>query len=162
MEVESEDKIEYLIKKGVNKGDDDIILQAQAIIEARFANTGTVASTGDAGRYLQVLLAGKVHEVFIMLSLNNLHEIIACNKMFRGTIDACSVYPREIVIQALADGAAAVIFGHNHPSGTTEPSQADITITDRLVKALALVNIRVLDHVIVGKDITYFSVRGLI
>ena len=83
--------------------------------------------------------------------------------MFRGTIDSASVYPREVVKEALRLNAAAVIFSHNHPSGNSEPSRADETITKRLNEALALVDVRTLDHVIVaGSDTTSFAERGLI
>jgi DNA repair protein RadC len=82
--------------------------------------------------------------------------------MFRGTVNGASVYPREIVKQALADNAAGVILAHNHPSGVADPSQADIQITERLKKALALVDIRVLDHVIIGDETLCFSQKGLI
>ena len=102
------------------------------------------------------------HEVFAFLMLDNRNRVIAFREMFRGTIDGASVYPREVVKQALADNAAAVIFAHNHPSGVGEPSQADIRITDRLKKALDLVDIRVLDHVIVGDSVTCFAEQGLL
>jgi DNA repair protein RadC len=113
-------------------------------------------------RYLKQQLRDQPHEVFACLMLDNRNRVIAFRELFRGTIDGASVYPREVVKQALADNAAAVIFAHNHPSGIAEPSQADIHITERLTKALALVDIRVLDHVIVGDDTVCFSERGLI
>jgi DNA repair protein RadC len=90
------------------------------------------------------------------------NRVIAFRELFRGTIDGAAVYPREVVKQALADNAAAVILAHNHPSGVCEASQADIRITERLQKALALVDIRVLDHVIVGDGITCLSEQGLV
>ena len=94
--------------------------------------------------------------------LDNRNRVIAFREMFRGTIDGASVYPREVVRQALADNAAAVIIAHNHPSGVAEPSQADIRITERLKQALALVDIRLLDHVIVGDGVTCLSEQGLL
>jgi DNA repair protein RadC len=94
--------------------------------------------------------------------LDNRNRVIAYRELSRGTIDGASVYPREVVKQALADNAACVILAHNHPSGVSEPSQADIQITKRLIEALALVDIRVLDHVIVGERSLCFSERGLI
>ena len=102
------------------------------------------------------------YEVFACLMLDNRNRVIAFRELFRGTIDGASVYPREVVKQALADNAAAVIFAHNHPSGICEPSQADIRITENLQQALALVDIRVLDHVIVGDGVTCLSERGLV
>ena len=89
--------------------------------------------------------------------------MIACEELFRGTVDGSSVHPREVVKRALAHNAAAVVFAHNHPSGIAEPSQADELITRRLKEALALVDIRVLDHLIVGGDVTEsFAERGLL
>jgi DNA repair protein RadC len=112
--------------------------------------------------YLRARLRDYEHEVFACLMLDNRNRVIALRELFRGTVDGASVYPREVVKQALADNAAAVIFAHNHPSGVCEPSQADIRITERLRQALALVDIRVLDHVIVGDGVTCLSERGLV
>ncbi len=112
--------------------------------------------------YLRARLRGYDHEVFACLMLDNRNRVIAFRELFRGTIDGAGVYPREVVKQALADNAAAVIFAHNHPSGVAEPSQADIRITERLQRALALVDIRVLDHVIVGEGVTSLCERGLL
>ena len=112
--------------------------------------------------YLRTRLRDYDYEVFACLMLDNRNRVIAFRELFRGTIDGASVYPREVVKQALADNAAAVILAHNHPSGVCEPSQADIRITERLRKALGLVDIRVLDHVIVGDGITCLSERGLV
>jgi len=113
-------------------------------------------------QYLRSRLRDHRHEVFACLMLDNRNRVIAFRELFRGTIDGASVYPREVVKQALADNAAAVILAHNHPSGVCEPSQADIRITERLKKALALVDIRVLDHVIVGDETTCLSEKGLV
>ena len=113
-------------------------------------------------QYLRSRLRDYDHEVFACLMLDNRNRVITFREMFRGTIDGASVYPREVVKQALADNAAAVILAHNHPSGVSEPSQADIRITERLRKALQLVDIRVLDHVIIGDEITCLSERGLL
>jgi DNA repair protein RadC len=112
--------------------------------------------------YLRARLRDYKYEVFACLMLDNRNRVIAFRELFRGTIDGASVYPREVVKQALADNAAAVILAHNHPSGVCEPSQADIRITERLQKALGLVDIRVLDHVIVGDGINCLSEQGLI
>ena len=113
-------------------------------------------------QYLRSRLRDHNYEVFACLMLDNRNRVIAFRELFRGTIDGASVYPREVVKQALADNAAAVILAHNHPSGVCEPSQADIRITERLKKALALVDIRVLDHVIVGDETTCLSEQGLV
>ena len=95
------------------------------------------------------------HEVFACIFLNNQNEVLAIEEMFRGTIDGASVYPREVVKRCLEVNAAAVIFAHNHPSGDTTPSRADINITKVLIDALGLVDIRVLDHIIVGDGNSY-------
>ena len=112
--------------------------------------------------YLRARLRDYDYEVFACLMLDNRNRVIAFRELFRGTIDGAAVYPREVVKQALADNAAAVILAHNHPSGVCEASQADIRITERLQKALALVDIRVLDHVIVGDGVTCLSEQGLV
>lgn len=112
--------------------------------------------------FLRARLRDYDYEVFACLMLDNRNRVIAFRELFRGTIDGASVYPREVVKQALADNAAAVILAHNHPSGVCEPSQADIRITENLRAALALVDIRVLDHVIVGDGVTCLSERGLV
>lgn len=101
-------------------------------------------------RYLVALLRDRPYEVFCCLFLDTRHRLLACEEMFRGTLDGASVHPREVVREALERQAAAVILAHNHPSGVAEPSQADERITHRLREALALVEIRLLDHVIVG------------
>jgi len=121
-----------------------------------------LTSPVDTLAYLHSQLRDRQHEVFVCVMLDNRNRVIILREMFRGTIDGASVYPREVVKQALADNAAGVILAHNHPSGIAEPSQADIQITERLKKALALVDIRVLDHVIIGDETVCFSERGLI
>jgi len=100
--------------------------------------------------FLMAKLRDLKHEVFSLLYLDNQHRVIKYEELFRGTIDGAAVYPREVVKKALANNAAAVILVHNHPSGIAEPSHADRAITERLKKALELVDIRTLDHLIVG------------
>lgn len=143
--------------------------QLQAILEMANRHLGeeikrsdAITSPADTIAYLHSKLRDKPHEIFACLMLDNRNRVIAFRELFRGTIDGASVYPREVVKQALADNAACVILAHNHPSGVCEPSQADVQITERLKKALALVDIRVLDHVIVGDETLCFSERGLI
>jgi DNA repair protein RadC len=106
-----------------------------------------------AADYLLAQLRDRDHEVFCCLYLDNRHRLIGFEELFKGTIDGASVHPREVVKQALARRAAAVILAHNHPSGVAEPSRADEAITARLRDALALVDIRVVDHVIVGDGV---------
>jgi DNA repair protein RadC len=113
--------------------------------------------------YLLAQLRSYPHEIFACLFLNNRHHVISFDKMFNGTIDGASVYPREVVKRALGHNAAAIIFAHNHPSGVAEPSTADITLTRRLKTALELVDIRVLDHFVIGSnEVVSFAERGLL
>ena len=102
-------------------------------------------------QYLQLQLAHKNHEVFAVLFLDNQNRLLAMEELFRGTLSQTSVYPREVVIRALHHQAAAVVLSHNHPSGSVQPSRADEHLTQTLKAALALVDVRVLDHIIVGQ-----------
>ena len=116
----------------------------------------------DASDYLHSTMRDHKKEVFNVLMLDSQHRLISNREMFNGTINSAAVYPREIVIQALEDNAAAVILAHNHPSGDPEPSDADKNITKRIIKALALVDIPVLDHFVIGdKAAVSFAQRGL-
>lgn len=131
--------------------------QLQAVLEMVRRYLRETLTRGDALRnpadtrnYLTAQLRDRPHEVFACLFLDTRHRVIAFDEVFRGTIDGASVHPREIVKLALAHNAAALIFAHNHPSGIAEPSQADLRLTRRLREALQLVDIRVLDHLIVG------------
>jgi DNA repair protein RadC len=113
--------------------------------------------------YLQLQLASKKHECFAVLFLDNQHRLLALEEMFRGTLASTSVYPREVVLRALHHHAAAVVLAHNHPSGTVQPSRADETLTQALKAALALVDVRVLDHVIVAQGQTLsMAEKGLL
>jgi DNA repair protein RadC len=113
--------------------------------------------------YLQLQLASKKHECFAVLFLDNQHKLLALEELFRGTLTQTSVYPREVVLRALHHHAAAVVLAHNHPSGTVQPSRADETLTQALKAALALVDVRVLDHVIVAQGQTLsMAEKGLI
>ena len=100
--------------------------------------------------YLQLHLAARPHEVFAVLFLDAQHKLIALEELFRGTLTQTSVYPREVVLRALHHQAAAVVLAHNHPSGSVQPSSADRSLTNTLKAALALIDVRVLDHIIVG------------
>ena len=125
---------------------------------------GEVLSSPRAVRdYLRLLLGGRQQEVFIVLFLDTQHRVIAFEEMFYGTLSQTSVYPREVVKRALAHNSAAVILAHNHPSGLAEPSQSDRLLTDALKQALALVDVRVLDHFVVAMGQTLsFAEKGLI
>ncbi|MBX9960212.1 MAG: DNA repair protein RadC [Burkholderiaceae bacterium] len=113
--------------------------------------------------YLQLQLASKKHECFAVLFLDNQHRLLALEEMFRGTLAQTSVYPREVVLRALHHHAAAVVLAHNHPSGTVQPSRADETLTQALKAALALIDVRVLDHVIVAPGLALsMAEKGLL
>jgi DNA repair protein RadC len=143
--------------------------QLQAVLElARRSlleelQTGVALSSPHAVKqYLQLLLAPKPYESFAVLFLDVKNRLIACEELFRGTLTHTSVYPREIVKAALAHNAAGVILAHNHPSGTTDPSAADKSLTQALKQALALVDVRVLDHfVVAAREIYSFLENGL-
>jgi len=122
----------------------------------------TLSSPQDTRQYLSSQLRDYPHEVFAALFLDQRHRVICFEELFRGTIDGASVYPREVVKKALQHNAAALIFAHNHPSGVAEPSQADEQITRRLIDALKLVDVRVLDHFVVGDEVVSFAERGLL
>ena len=145
-------------------------VQIQASIELGRRYLETTLQHGDVlnnpvqtRKYLTAKLRAHTHEVFACLFLDNRHRIISFDEMFNGTIDGAHVHPREVVRSALTHNAAAVIFSHNHPSGVAEPSQADQALTRRLQDALALVDIRVLDHIVIGEGETVsFAERGLL
>ena len=123
----------------------------------------SIRSPADTEAFLQAHMRHLDHEVFCCLFLDNRHRVLCFDKLFRGTIDGTSVYPREVVKEALAVNAAAIILAHNHPSGVAEPSQADERITRRLKSALELVDIRLLDHLIIGDGrATSLASRGLL
>ena len=144
--------------------------QLQAVLEmarrhfAEILQRGNALTSPDITRaYLSAQLRGYSYEIFACLFLDNQHRVIQWEELFRGTIDGASVYPREVAKRALFHHSAAVIFAHNHPSGINEPSQADRQITDKLKQALALFDIRVLDHFIVGDGEPFsFAEHGLI
>ena len=132
-----------------------IVSEALRILEAR-VRYGDVFQTPEATRtFLALHFAPQQREVFAVMFLTTRHALISCEDLFFGTIDGASVYPREVARRALELNAAAVILAHNHPSGVPEPSRDDITLTNKPKTALALFDIRVLDHIIVGGGNTY-------
>jgi DNA repair protein RadC len=141
-----------------------IIEQALAILEGRLRVPGVaLESPADTTAYLRLQLGELEHEEFHVLLLDNRHRVLAMKRIARGTIDGASVHPREVVKAGLRFNAAAVILAHNHPSGMAEPSQADISLTRRLTDALALVDVRVLDHIVVGgTEACSFAERGML
>ena len=144
--------------------EDRLIAEAKKLLYTRLQTRDQMFSSPNATRdYLRLQLSQRQQEVFSCLFLDSQHRLIEYQELFVGTIDACSVYPREVVKATLKVNAAAVIFAHNHPSGVAEPSDADRRITDRLKEALALMDIRVLDHFIVGDhEVVSFAERGLL
>jgi len=146
-----------------NAQDDHIILNAIKILESRIKlPSDYLTSPGNTRQFLRLKLSNLEHEIFAVLFLDSQHGVIKYKEMFTGTIDGASVYPREVVKAALQHNAAAVIIAHNHPSGISSPSESDKRITQRLKDGLSLVDIRVLDHLIVGSDISSFAEQGLL
>ena len=142
--------------------EEEILSAASTILEPRIVGT-SLESPRETLEFLRTKLTRLPHEVFCCLFLDNRHRILAFEEMFRGTLNGTAVYPREIVKRALALNAAAVILVHNHPSGVAEPSRADQALTDRLRESLALIEVRVLDHIVIGDGETVsFSERGML
>jgi len=141
---------------------DEVIEAAMDEMKRRFSRGREITSPQATKEFLQLKLAHLEHEIFAVLWLDNRHRVIAFEELFRGTIDGASVHPREVVKTAMQHNAAACIFAHNHPSGVAEPSQSDLRITQRLKDALAMVEVRALDHVIVGENTCSLAERGLL
>ncbi len=140
-----------------------VLDKARAIISQRYrAGAPALTSPKRTAEFLRIKLGALDYEVFGFLALDSRHRLIEYVELFRGTIDGASVHPREVVKTALQLNAAAVILVHNHPSAVSEPSHADERITVRLRDALALVDIRVVDHLIVGESVTSLAERGVL
>ena len=140
----------------------DVLAAAESILKGRLERQGSIGSPTDATSFLRMRLGALPHEEFHVLWLDNRHRILDCQKLFTGTVDGASVYPREVVRAALSVNACAAIFAHNHPSGVAEPSAADRTITRELRDALQLIGVRILDHIVVGAECVSMAGRGLI
>ena len=159
----SEDR--FCLHKGLGQAK---FVQLKAVVEMSRRHLeekmkrGDVLSDASAVEdYLTLKLRHSPYEIFACVFLDNQHRVIEFEELFRGTIDSASVHPREVIRRVLHHNAAAVIFSHNHPSGVAEPSQADQRITEKLKQALALVDVRVLDHFIIGDEVVSFARRGL-
>ena len=138
-----------------------VLAECHALSELRRADTLT--SPAHCARFLRIRLRRREREVFAVVFLDSQHRVIQYEELFQGTIDGTSVHPREVVRAALRHNAAAVILAHNHPSGVAEPSQADVRITERLRQALGLIDVRVLDHLVVGdQEVVSLAERGLL
>jgi DNA repair protein RadC len=143
--------------------EDEVLGQALQILERRLCTGAALTSPSAVRDYLRLLLSRREHEVFVTLFLDAQHRVLSSEELFRGSLTQTSVYPREVVKAALKANAAAVILAHNHPSGVAQPSAADELITRQLREALALVDVRVLDHfIIAGTSALSFAERGLL
>ena len=167
MAVRSEDAVAYLHRAPGEQTDAqarheaDVLAEAETILRKRWTRQGSLSDPRDSAAWLRVHCASMTAEVFGVIFLDNKHRILSSRELFRGTIDGCSVAPREVVRAVIECNAAAVILYHNHPSGSAEPSSADVAITQTLKQALDLVGCRVLDHLIAGETVTSLSQRGL-
>ena len=142
---------------------DEVIQAARASLARRVSRGAVLQSPGATRDFILVELSDRSHESFCVLYLDNRHRVIAWQELFRGTIDGATVHPREVVKEALSRDSAACILVHNHPSGVAEPSHADELITRRIRESLALVDIRLLDHLIVaGGTVLSFAERGFL
>lgn len=158
------------MKLYIKRGDDFELANAEHVVKEASAllfkglKRGVAMDTPRAsGEFLRHELGALEHEVFSILMLDNRHKLIKYQQLFRGTVDGASVHPREVVKEVLACNACAVILAHNHPSGDPEPSQADELTTNRLKNALALIDVRVLDHIVVARERQIsFAERGLL
>ncbi len=140
-----------------------IVQQALELLAAEVQGADALSSPGLVKDFLRLKLGERPHEVFAVVFLDSQHRVIAFEEMFRGTLSQTSVYPREVVKEALARNAGAVVLVHNHPSGSAEPSRADEYLTSTLRQALALVDVRVLDHLVVTRtSVTSFAELGLL
>ncbi|MAB41893.1 MAG: DNA repair protein [Pseudomonadales bacterium] len=148
---------------GLNLSESEVLDWAQAILEARFKRSNYLTSPALVRSYLSAQLATEEREVFGVILLDNQHGVLSFERLFYGTLDAASVYPREVIKTVLNANAAAVIIAHNHPSGNPEPSQADIALTQRLKESLQIVDVRLLDHLVIGGNSSVsFAERNLL
>ncbi len=140
-----------------------VVEMARRALQEEMRSGDALNSPGAVRDYLKLLLGGRAQEVFMVIFLDAQHRAISSEELFHGTLTQTSVYPREVVKRALYHNAAAVILAHNHPSGVAEPSQSDRMLTDALKQALALVDVRVLDHfIIAGTSCLSFAERGMV
>lgn len=139
-----------------------VVEMSRRYLEEKMHRGNVLTDSSAVEDYLKMMLRHSPYEVFCCIFLDNRHRVIAFEELFKGTIDSASVHPREVIRRVIHHNAAAVIFSHNHPSGVAEPSQADLQITDRLKQALSLIDVRVLDHFIIGDEIVSFAQRGLL
>ncbi|MEE9310710.1 MAG: DNA repair protein RadC [Cocleimonas sp.] len=139
-----------------------VVEMSRRYLEEKIHRGDAMDNADDVKNYLQSRLQHYPFEVFSCLFLDNKHRVIEYEELFRGTIDGASVHPREVVRRVLHHNAAAIILAHNHPSGVAEPSQSDKLITQKLKQALEMIDVRVLDHFIIGDEMVSFAERGLL
>lgn len=148
---------------GAYLSDTEIVMQAFKILERRLRKDYTLGSPQAVRDYWRLTLSGKDYEVFCGAFLDVQNRLIAHEELFRGTLTQTTIYPREVVKRALHHNAASLIFAHNHPSGIAEPSRSDEALTQVLKQALALVDVKVLDHFVIGAEsVMSFAERGLL
>ena len=162
--VESENRFAGLKPDDLTEAEAESLTDlALRVLAARHRKGQAIESPAQSRAYLRLWLAERKNEVFGCIFLDNKHRVLGVEELFQGTIDGASVHPRVVVQRALEMNSASTLFFHNHPSGVCEPSQADLRITERLKQALALVDVRVLDHLIVAvEDSVSLAERGLI
>lgn len=162
--AKNEDRAVYAVPEVGQSSDDACVERALEILAGRMRKPGMAfASPADVKSYLQLSIGGLPYEAFSVVFLDVQNRLIACEQMFRGKLTQTSVYPREVVKAALKYDAAAVVLSHNHPSGSLQPSRADESLTQVLKSALALVDVRVLDHIIVcGDGAMSMAEKGLV
>ena len=165
--VRSEDAVLYMHRAPGEQTDTqarheaDVLAEAETILRKRWARLGSLSDPRESAAWLRMHCGTMNAEVFGAIFLDNRHRILSTRELFRGTIDGCSVPAREVVRAVIECNAAAVILYHNHPSGSAEPSSADVAITQTLKQALDLIGCRVLDHLVCGETVTSLSQRGL-
>lgn len=161
--LQSETPVIYRLSPDPKAAEDQVIRHALKILEKRVKSGPLIDSPQTLRDFLKLRLAGLDYEMFSVLLLNSQHQFVHYEEMFRGTLTQASVYPREVVKLALAHSAAAAILCHNHPSALCAPSEADINLTQTLKAALALIDVKVLDHIIVGgSESTSMALSGLV
>jgi len=139
-----------------------VVEMSRRYLEEKIHRGDALDNVSDVKNYLKSRLQHYPFEVFSCLFLDNKHRVIKYEELFRGTIDGASVHPREVVRRVLHHNAAAIILAHNHPSGNADPSQSDMQITNKLKQALEMIDVRVLDHFIIGDEMVSFAERGLL
>lgn len=161
MQVSTENSPEYLVGGAYSPAERVSIASALNIIQSRLVRGDVMRDPESVGNYLALYYAGKPREEFVVLMLDSQHRLICTTVISLGTINSATVHPREVVREVLAANAASVILAHNHPSGVPEPSVADRSLTSKVVSALAVIDVRVLDHVVIGGTETVsFAARG--